>query len=49
MPFKRGYKASLPPFGKSDHVAIFLLPEWWSDQTEADLQDPLSDVDWAMF
>jgi len=28
-PFKRGYKAaSLPPFGKSDHAAIFLLPEY---------------------
>jgi len=27
--FKRGYKAaSLPPFGKSDHAAIFLLPEY---------------------
>jgi len=29
MPFKRGYKAAaLPPFGKSDHAAIFLLPEY---------------------
>jgi len=29
MPFKRGYHAtSLPPFGKSDHAAIFLLPEY---------------------
>jgi len=29
MPFKRGYKAaSLPPFGKSDHAAIFLLLEY---------------------
>jgi len=28
-PFKRGYKAApLPPFSKSDHVTIFLLPEY---------------------
>jgi len=28
-PFKRGYKAApLPAFGKSDHAAIFLLPEY---------------------
>jgi len=28
-PFKRGYNvASLPPFGKSDHAAIFLLPDY---------------------
>jgi len=28
-PFKRGYKAaSLPPFGKLDNAAIFLLPEY---------------------
>jgi len=31
-PFKRGYKAaSLPPFGKLDHAAIFLLPEYIKD------------------
>jgi len=28
-PFKRAFKAaSLPPFGKSDHTAIFLLLEY---------------------
>ncbi len=61
-PLKNAYKAhSLPAFGKSDHAAIFLTPEYkqriveereltcWSSHSEAMLQASLDDVDWDMF
>ncbi|XP_039908517.1 uncharacterized protein LOC120747010 [Simochromis diagramma] len=52
-PFKGGYKAiSLPAFGKSDHVAILLAPEYKQrlhQEAPATLQDALGDVDWDVF
>ncbi|KAI5102918.1 hypothetical protein C0J45_6499 [Silurus meridionalis] len=59
--FKNSYKAqSRPPFGKSGHAAIFLMPVYkqrlkqrevarWTDQSVAALQDTLDDADWNMF
>ncbi len=59
--FKNAYKAhSLPAFGKSDHAAIFLTPEYKQQIVQeppverevtrcAMLQAALDDVDWDMF
>ncbi|KAK1788604.1 hypothetical protein P4O66_002679 [Electrophorus voltai] len=42
-PYKDSYKAlAHPPFGKSDHAAIFLIPKYKQ-------RDALDDVDWDMF
>jgi len=48
-PLKRGDKAaSLPPFGKSDHAAIFLLPEYKLRivREAVVMRDAVSDVNW---
>ncbi|KAK1798157.1 hypothetical protein P4O66_000651 [Electrophorus voltai] len=61
-PYKNSYKAlAHPPFGKSDHAAIFLIPKYkretpvqrevkrWTDQSVAALQDALGDANGDMF
>ncbi len=65
-PFRDAYKSlPRPPFGKSDHSSVLLLPayrqklkreapalrtlQYWSDQSDAILQDCFDHMDWDMF